>query len=329
MSETARAAETVAVEELEFPSHDGRSTIRGRVWRPAGGTAPRAAMLLVHGMAEHIARYDDFARHLASHGVLVAGHDQLGHGDSCDPSHWGEMPLRGGADDLVEDVHALRGLIEGELEQDVPVFVFGHSMGSFIVRSYIARHGQGLAGAIICGTGYLPRAASVFARDLTWAIAFVRGESHRSRLVDSLGVGAYGKAVPDAQTDLDWLSHDRGNVERYQADPACGFMFSVGGYHAVAELTLEVNDPECAARVPHDLPLLYIAGAEDPVGSCGEGVRQAARLATEAGSTDVTVTIYPGMRHEVLNEADHELVYADVLRWVEAHLAGGPAGQEG
>lgn len=328
MSEQASDKRTseVAREPFEFASTDGRTRVHAFLWRPQG--TPRATVLLVHGMAEHISRYDDFARFLAAHGIAVAGHDQIGHGETTEPAHWGEMPLDGGARILVEDVHRLRQAAAGLVGADVPTFVFGHSMGSFVARVYAARHGAGLAGVIICGTGFLPSAASHAAEAITWWLAFLRGEDYRSRLVDDMGVGSYAKAVEGAEGPLDWLSHNRANVVRYEEDPACGFMFSVGAYHAVAQLTSEADSPSCAEAVPHDLPLLYIAGMEDPVGSCGEGVRQAARLAREAGSTDVMVSLYPGMRHEILNEDGHERVYDDVLRWVAAHVPGAAEGGE-
>ena len=140
-----------------------------------------------------------------------------------------------------------------------------------------------------------------------------------------MGAGGFGKAIPDARTNLDWLSRNRKNVDDYIADPSCGFMFSVGAYHEVAVLTSEVNDPACAAGVPHDLPLLYVSGAEDPVGDSGVGVEKAAALARGAGSADVTVRLYPHMRHEILNETGREQVFADVLAWIEERVA--PCGQ--
>lgn len=325
----------VTLERFTFPSTDGASTISACAWWPASiapsqsteRPAPHGVVQLVHGMAEHIDRYDAFARFLASHGFLVVGHDQIGHGRSCSPEHWGELPVGSGAQALVEDIDVLRGMTQRRIATGTPYIVFGHSMGSFEVRSYIALHGEGLAGAIICGTGFLPATASKAALKLTWLESFFKGAEYRSSFVDSMGAGGYGKAIPNARTNLDWLSHNRKNVDDYIADPSCGFMFSVGAYHEIAVLTSEVNSPTCAASVPHDLPLLYVGGAEDPVGDNGKGVEKAAALARGAGSTDVTVKIYPRMRHEILNESGHEQVFADVLAWVEKHVAQAPAPQ--
>ncbi|MGI6229992.1 MAG: alpha/beta fold hydrolase [Tractidigestivibacter sp.] len=307
-------------EQITFPSTDGISTVYGFLWWPAEDAKPRGVVQLVHGMAEHIERYDDFARYLAGEGFLVAGHDQIGHGRTTPPEHWGELPIRNGAEILVEDVDKLRKIVQKRIGAEIPYFLFGHSMGSFEVRSYIARHAEGLAGAIICGTGYVAPAASKFAKRTSWLSSFLFGENHHSKLIDSMGAGSYSRAIENARTDFDWLSYNRDNVDRYIADPACGFMFSTSGYVALTTLTAEVNTLECASQVPSDLPLLFISGGDDPVGGFGEGVRHAAALARDGGSEDVVVTIYGNMRHEILNEDDHMRVYGDVKDWIVAHM---------
>ncbi|WP_058271001.1 alpha/beta fold hydrolase [Olsenella massiliensis] len=309
-------------ENVEFSSTDGSSVIHATIWWPALDLkeTPRGVVLLVHGMAEHISRYDEFARHLCGHGFVVAGHDQLGHGRSCDPSRWGCLPLANGGELLIGDVAKLRASMDERVSPELPRFVFGHSLGSFITRCYISRQGEGLAGAVMCGTGTVTAGLARATRGICKAVALVRGEDHRSAFVDSLGVGAYAKAIADRRTDLDWLSYDRDNVDCYIADEACGFTFSVGGYATVGALAGEACSASCAAKVPHDLPLLYIAGDGDPVGGNGAGVRAAAQLARDAGSTDVTCTIYEHMRHEILNEADRGRVYDDVVSWLMAHM---------
>ena len=312
-------------EDIEFASSDGSSTIRGYIWWPKGDptTPPAGVVQITHGMAEHIGRYDDFARFLARNGYVVAGHDQVGHGMSSPRERWGCIPAANGKAIMVEDVNRLRELVSGRVGKDVPYFVFGHSLGSFITRSYIARHGAGLSGAVICGTGFVAPSTSAGGNFAARMLARMKGEDYKSKFLDNLGVGAYAKAIKGAKTQLDWLSYDEGNIERYMADDRCGFMFSAGGYATVTALTKEVCTKECAARVPAKLPLLFIAGDGDPVGSMGAGVRASEKLAKDAGSLDVTCIIYEHMRHEILNESDHQRVYDDVLRWVNAH-AGVP-----
>lgn len=320
--------ERISCEEIWFDSTDGASRIHGYIWWPEGmgpgsgddAPKPRGVVQLVHGMAEHIGRYDDFARFLALHGLVVCGHDHICHGQSSTPDRWGKLPLRAGKDILVGDVGKLRALVQARVGQDVPYVVFGHSMGSFVVRSYIAREGAGLAGAIICGTGHVPPATSSLGNLVCKMVATFKGEDTVSSLIEGMGVGAYAKAIKDAKTPLDWLSFNEQNVNDYIADERCGFSFSAGGYGTVTALTREVCDIACCLCVPPDLPLLYIAGEGDPVGSMGEGVRTAAKMATDAGSKDVTCTIYQNMRHEILNETDHQKVYDDVLAWIDARI---------
>lgn len=313
-------ADGVRTEGLSFTSTEGTATIRATVWWPPEAMEPRGVVQIVHGMCEHIGRYDDFARHLAGAGLVVCGHDQLGHGRSCVPERWGCLPARDGARVLVEDVETLRGIVDARVPGSLPHILFGHSMGSFVVRCHIARHGRGLAGAIICGTGYLSPESQAACNALARLACRVLGEDARSGLFHALGDGSYAKAVPDAETPFDWLSYDRGNVDAYIEDPACGFVFSLGGYAALTDLTRDCCSPECVRAVPRDLPLYYVAGEDDPVGDCGRGVRRAFELAEEAGAEDASLRLWPHMRHEILNEQGHEQVYADLLAWMGEHL---------
>lgn len=313
-------ASDVRCEELSFASAEGSATIVASVWWPPEGTEPRGVVQLVHGMCEHIGRYDAFARYLAEAGLVVCGHDQLGHGRSCAPERWGCLPGRDGANDLVEDVDTLRRLVDARCPGGIPHILFGHSMGSFVVRCYVARYAYGLAGAIVCGTGWLSPVSQAACHALVRAAALVRGEDHKSELFHSLAEGSYGKAIPDAQTPLDWLSYNRDNVRAYEADPACGFTFSLGGYAALTDLTRACCSVSCARAVPAGLPLYYVAGADDPVGECGRGVQRALQMALDAGSVDARMRLWPHMRHEILNEDGREAVYADLLAWIEEHL---------
>lgn len=314
----------VDVEQIEYPSVDGVSTVRALVLRPAEGVPVRGAVQIVHGMAEHVRRYEGFAAFLSRSGFVVCGNDHVGHGRSASrPDDLGHIPLRSadsrlsGSDVLVEDVHSLRSRVQGEFP-GVPYVMFGHSMGSFVTRSYIARHGEGLAAAVLCGTGQQPRLLSAFGSAVSRLFAKLRGERFRSRLIDSLGVGAYAKKVPDAQTSLDWISPERDAVDEYVADPECGQMFTVGGYAALTGLTGQVVTRESAERVPKDLPLLFIAGEGDPVGEFGRGVRAAAERYREAGVKTVDVRLFPGMRHEIVNRPEGAPVREYVDSWLKS-----------
>lgn len=353
--EAPAAWSEVVREEASFPSADGASTIHARWWlpacalrpaqaprldqptesdqpapstqpaestppiQPAETQAPRAVVQLVHGMAEHIGRYDQFAAFLAEAGFAVCGHDHIGHGASASsPADWGCLPPKTGADVMVEDAHRMRQLAATRFP-GVPHVIFGHSMGSFVVRSYVARHGAGLAGAVVCGTGNQALLLSKSGNALANLLCALRGPRFVSGLLHNMAVGAYGKAVKNARTPDDWICTDPAVVDAYAADSACGYRFSAGGYAALTSLTAEVVTEACAARIPKDLSVLFIAGAEDPVGDFGRGVEAAADLVKKAGVADVTTVIYEGMRHEVLNERGRERVWADVAEWMEKH----------
>ncbi len=315
-------------EELRFPSADGRSTIRALVWWPAlaAGTRARGVVQVIHGMAEHVERYDALARLFASRGFVVCGDDHAGHGASCDPDGYGCLPARGGAEALVADEHTLRRLVTERMGSDAPYLLLGHSLGSYIARVYLAEHGEGLAGVVLSGTGTLPVAVSWAGHALARLICAVRGEKYRSKLLDGMGVGGYARAVP-GPTGCEWLSRNEKNVATYVADPRCGFMFSAGGYAAVTKLTARACSLAWARRAPHDVPLLFVSGAEDPVGDNGRGVRAAAELARRAGQRHVDMRIYEGMRHEIFNEDDGGRVMADVLSWVEERLGADEKGR--
>lgn len=316
-------AQEILKEEISYLSCSKTTQIRACIWHNLECSKPSGIVQLVHGMAEHIDRYDEFARFLVGKGFIVCANDHIGHGKSVNnDGELGHIPIDDGASILVEDVRQLHNIMIQRFENacNLPYFLFGHSMGSFIVRAYITRYGSTLAGAIICGTGQMPVATSKAGNKLAKLIAKFKGEKTKNKFLDSLGAGSYGKKVKGAKTNLDWLSHNKENVQKYIADAKCGFMFSAGGYAALTSLTKYVASAAAASKIPKNLPLIYIAGEDDPVGDFGKGVRAACKLALDAGVEDVSLQLYEGMRHEILNEKNKQLVFDDVYTWIEARL---------
>lgn len=315
---------TVAVAPIGFLSHDGTSTIKGLVWEPertrgSRRVAPRGVIQIVHGMVEHVGRYDEFARFLVEQGFVVCAADHIGHGKSvASADELGCLPVDG-KETLIEDVHELRKTVTARYSRQTPYIMFGHSMGSFVTRAYLARHGEDVAAAVICGTGQQPLVLSKAGNALARFLAKTKGADYRSKLLDGMGVGAFAKQIENPRTPHDWVCTDPAVVDAYIADELCGAMFSVGGYATLTDLTGEVVSPSCAAKVPKGLPVLFVAGAEDPVGACGKGVRAAADLLRRAGVRDVEVKLYEGMRHEILNELGRAQVYTEVVGWIEEH----------
>jgi len=309
----------IEVQSLSYLSANGMHTIHAVLWSDSSRTeAPRGIVQFVHGMAEHIGRYDDLARFLVAHGFAVCGNDHIGHGKSVpDKSYWGVMPLRGGPQILVDDVHALRTSMQERFGQEVPYFIYGHSMGSFIARAYIASYADGLAGTILSGTANNPARACQLAGYLARRHARKHGIDSQNALIQSMADGAYSSAVKNARTSYDWLSHDESVVDTYIADEMSGFPFKVGGYATLMDLCEFVGLDKSIDPVPLDLPIYLIAGAEDPVGSNGKGVREVYQRYVKNGSTDIELRIYENMRHEVHNEINKDMVYNDVLTWLE------------
>lgn len=309
---------------LTYPSSSGEVSISATIWEPVFVDAddrPEGIVQIAHGMAEYIDRYDWYARQLASSGYVVTGNDHMGHGDSINgEDDWGYIPMDDGDEVLIEDVHRLRHDIQCEYGEDIPYFIQGHSMGSFIVRLYISEYGDGVSGAIIEGTGNPSAASSALGRGIAKVISKFKGDRCRSGLVDGIVLGGYKDSVPDRKHDNDWLTRDESVVERYEADPKCTFVFTVAGYHTLLELTGQAVDPDVIARVPKSLPILIASGEEDPVGGKkGAGPRHVYQDYRTAGIDDVELKLYEGARHELHNETNKDEFVADVLAWLDAH----------
>lgn len=316
-----RSSYGIVRRETSTLSSDGHSWLRILVWLPDPTYTRRGVVQLVHGMSEHIGRYDDFARFLAGLGYVVFGHDHIGHGKSASSAkELGCMPQVGGKNLLIDDVMRVRSVLSAEYKWgSLSFFLFGHSMGSYIARVVAARYPQDLAGVVLCGAGNQPFALAKLGNVLANGIATLKGDTYRSSLLYSLVSGSFAAAISNPRTEFDWLSTDPGVVDAYCADPLCGARFSAGGYATLTDLVSEAVSKACFEAVPSALPLLFIAGEEDPVGSKGKGVQKAARSYQAAGSKDVEVILYPGMRHEVLNEPGKMTVYSDVESWLTEH----------
>lgn len=302
-------------ETFYFDSRDNKSKIYAVRWTPDSENVV-GIVQLVHGMAEHVERYEAFAKYLTEHNFVVTGEDHLGHGKSV-----GEGGIQGyfceqdPATVVVRDVHRLKKLTQ-ELYPGVPYFLVGHSMGSFITRNYIYRYGTGINGAVIMGTGFQKDGTLAFAGLLTSLIGAVRGQQHVSRFMDKCAFGNYNKNIQNAKTAFDWLTKDVHVVDAYMADGDCGFTFTVNGFKTLFELISRAQDLDNLAQIPKDLPVLMVSGEDDPVGDYGIGVKKVYQALVDAGVRNVKMTLYPGDRHELLNETDKETVMEDIVEWI-------------
>lgn len=297
-----------------FLSADQQTSIHVQCWRPKG--RPIGIIQIAHGMVEFIQRYDDFARFLTSRDFLVVGNDHLGHGKSImHPDNYGHVHQAKGMLYMVQDLHTVTLEIKQQYP-NTPLVLFGHSMGSFVVRKYLELYGSELQGAIICGTGMQPLPLLWGGILCTEVIRWIKGDSYRSPWVDNLAFGGYNKRFQPARTAKDWLTRDEQAVDAYLKDERTQFIFSVSAYQALFRLIKQVSSRKHAAKIPPHLPLLFIAGSDDPVGAFGKGFQQAVRLYQTAGCKAVTSHLYAGYRHELLNERGKEQLYQDIYHWL-------------
>ena len=285
---------------------------------PAEGV-PKGVVQFVHGMAEHISRYDAAAQALNAAGYTVVGHTHLGHGEKA--PLLGYFAGKNGWDALIEDVHALR-LETRKAYPGMPYFLLGHSMGSFVVRGYCLKHEKGLTGVALSGTGHFTRPVVTLAKTMASLQCVLGGERKPGRLVEKLSSSGYNRGYDDVQTPFDWLSCDRDQVALYLADPYCGFTFTAGAYRDMFD-GLSRLYPEKLGTMDKDVPVYLFAGDMDPVGSHGKGVKRVAQELRDAGVRDVTLRLYPGGRHEMFNEINRDEVYADLIAWLDEKITKG------
>lgn len=305
------------LKEFTFPSSDGLHQVHAMEWLPESG-APKAVVQLVHGISEYIGRYDAFARFLTEHGYAVVGHDHLGHGRTASgPEEYGFFAEQDGWKHVLRDARTRRKLA-GERFPGLPYFLMGHSMGSFVVRGYLMVYPGTVDGAILSGTGQEPPFRVNTARILSALAIRSKGARSQSKLISALSVGAYNKQFAPNRTGADWISRDTAVVDAYLRDPLCRFLPSAGMYHDMMLGLQFLVKPEHLRRLDPDTPVYLFAGDQDPVGACGAGVRRVADMLRRAGVKDVTVRLYPGGRHEMLNELNRDEVFQDTLDWLEA-----------
>lgn len=302
--------------DFSYPSSDGIHAVHTREWVPEG--SPRGMVQLVHGVAEHIGRYDPLARFLCAHGYVVCGEDHLGHGLTAG-GKFGYFGPKNGWNMVAQDIRHLREL-EGEKHSNLPYVLLGHSMGSFLSRTYLIRWPGTVNAAVLSGTGQESAAAVASGKALSEALCRLRGSDHVSRLVNDLSLGAYNRAFKPNRTPSDWLSRDEAMVDAALADPLCNFLPTVAMFRDMMGGLQFIADRANLAKMDKDTPIYFLSGDRDPVGSMGEGVRKVEKMFRSAGCRDITVKLYPGGRHEMFHEINRQEVFHDLLAWMEGKL---------
>ena len=296
--------------EFELRTDDGQSLLARR-WLPEG--RPRAVVQIAHGLSEHSARYVRLAAALNAAGYAVYANDHRGHGPKAAPADLGHFADDGGWGKVVGDFWTMNRLIAKE-QPGVPIIFLGHSLGSFLGQGFVAEHSDALAGAVYSGSSGKPPAIATLGRLIARAERLRLGKRGKSQLLGQMWFGAYNKPFAPARTEFDWLTRDEKEVDAYVADPYCGFPFSTQLAIDVLDALPSLTSPQSLARIRKDLPIYVFSGERDPVGANIQGLIDALK---GAGFTRLTARIYPGARHETLNETNREEVTRDLIDWLD------------
>lgn len=280
---------------------------------------PKAVVQIVHGISEYVGRYDAFARWLADHGYLVCGEDHLGHGHTVDDEKFGFVAAKGGWELMAQDVRRLRELM-AEQRPNLPYFMLGHSMGSFLARTYLIDHPGTLTGVILSGTGQEASALVASGKFLASLLSALKGPEHRSKLLYILSMGSYNKKFAPNRTASDWISRDEAVVDRYRTDELSRNRTTVTLFRDMMGGLQYIGNAANLKRMDPDTPVYFFSGDCDPVGDMGKGVRKVCEMFRTAGCRDVELKLYPGGRHEMLNELNRQEVWDDTLRWLEKKI---------
>lgn len=304
--------------DFYFNSSTGKNKIHARMCVP--DAEPRAIVQIIHGIAEYIDRYDEFMSFLADNGIIAVGTDHLGHGKSIESEEQtGFFAYDNGWDYTVRDEEVLR-LAMHENYPELPIIVFGHSMGSFMARTLLIRYPDAFNAAIISGTGNQGAAlvnGGLFMGNL---VTGLKGAHHYSKFLNNLAFGSYNKIYDNPKTEYDWLSRDEANVQKYIDDPLCGFIPSCSLFRDMMTGVKFITNKKNLTAMNKDMPVYFMSGDMDPVGECGKGVQKAYNNFLEAGMKDVSIKLYPGGRHEMLNEINKDEVYTDILAWLDSKI---------
>ena len=300
-----------------FPSSDGQHQCHAQEWLPEQPV--RAVVQIVHGVSEHTGRYDRVARFLSERGILVCGEDHLGHGKTAAAGEYGYFGKRGGWDLVTADIRKLRQ-IQGEKYPGIPYFLLGHSMGSFLTRTYLCRYPGELSGAILSGTGQEPAALVAAGKAAAGVLCALQGGNRVSPLIYKLSLGAYNDKFKPNRTRADWISRDEAEVDRYLSDPLCTFAMTTAMFRDMMGGLEYIASPKALSRMDPNTPVYLFSGDQDPVGGMGKGVKKVYGFFQTYGTKDLTLKLYPGGRHEMFSEQNRDEVHQDLLTWLEQHI---------
>lgn len=301
----------------KIASTDSKNSLNVIIWETE--KEPIGVLQIVHGMAEYIDRYDNFAKYMTEHGFNVIGHDHLGHGHSVsDERDYGFFAEENGDKIIIEDMHSVTQYAREKWEE-LPNFILGHSMGSFCLRQYLTKYSNDVFGAIIMGTGWIPSAAAFLGKTIATNTCKSKGSHTVNPLLIKLTLEPYNKPFAPARTNCDWLSRDEKQVDLYVNDKLCGFDFTAGAYKDFFTILEKIAKNRQLIGMRKSLPILITSGSVDPVG----GKKACEKLNAQykrCGIDDVTLKLWENDRHEILNELDKSDVYRYIYNWLKSKI---------
>lgn len=289
-------------------------------WFPDNLHQAKGVVQIAHGMAEHMMRYDDFSSILVAQGFIVIGNDHRGHGRSVQaPDDWGFLAGQEGFDKLTEDMHAVTQYIQTTYP-DLPLFLMGHSMGSFLARRYMQFYSNKLTGVLLLGTGGSQGVLGKIGKFIAKSERLRKGPRSSSPLMNELTFGRFNKAFKPVRTAFDFLTRDVSEVDAYIHDPYCGFICSTSFYIDLLHGIERIHDQAAQKNISRSLPVFLLSGEADPVGNFGDGVRQVYNMYHQLGMKDVHIQLYPDARHDILHEKNKQEIQSDIIAWLDAKL---------
>lgn len=293
-------------------SSNGKNMLAGNVYLPSGEI--KGYFHIVHGMTEHIARYDFTMRHMAENGYITFGYDHLGHGYTAkDDSELGFIADKNGDDLIAHDVKAFSDAIRSEYG-DYPYYLMGHSMGSFVVRMAVKKYITPDK-LIIMGTGG-PNPIAAAGLIMCKIIRALKGPRYISSLIEKIAFGSYNDHFKEENDPNSWLTNDLEVRKQYANDKFCTFKFTISAMHDLISMNLDSNKDEWFNAVAKKMPILLISGENDVVGDYGKGIRICEQKLKKNGA-DVVTVLYPGYRHEILNDSSRDMTLNDILNFIE------------
>jgi alpha-beta hydrolase superfamily lysophospholipase len=288
-------------------------------WLPDEYMPIKAVVQIAHGMGEMASRYERLALVLTNQGFAVYANDHKGHGKTAaslkNVGYIGKAGFHG----MLQDMKQLTDIIKSE-NINRPLFLLGHSMGSFLTQGYIQQYGDQLHGVILSGTDGYPSSMINAGILLAKGIARLYGERHHSKVLNMMVFGSYNKEFKPLRTPFDWLSRDEEEVIKFVADPYCGTLFTASFFRDMFLFLKEIHLHDRLLNIPKQLPIYLFSGDRDPVGKKGEGVKQLVEVYNELQINEVFYRLYSGGRHEMLNEINRHEVTNDLLAWLEERL---------